>query len=227
MKNLILLHGALGSASQMKELQTALESQFNVYTLEFDGHGKKAAALDALDIKHMALELDQFMTHHAISDPIVFGYSMGGYVALYHASKLPNKIAKVITLATKFDWNPESSVKETSMLDPELMEKQIPAFCEVLNHRHGSSWKQLVNNTVEMMMRLGKNQELPDAELKKIRIPVLVCLGDKDKMVSASESNHAVSNLENGKLQILPDTSHPLERVNCKLLAELIGTFAS
>lgn len=76
-------------------------------------------------------------------------------------------------------------------------------------------------------MRLGKNQELPDAELKKIRIPVLVCLGDKDKMVSASESNHAVSNLENGKLQILPDTSHPLERVNCKLLAELIGTFAS
>ena len=125
MKNLILLHGALGAASQMHELQTALETHFNVYILEFDGHGNKAASLDALDIKHMALELDRFITQHAISDPIVFGYSMGGYVALYHASKLPNKIAKVITLATKFDWNPESSEKESRMLNPEQMEIQI------------------------------------------------------------------------------------------------------
>ncbi len=227
MKNLILLHGALGAASQMHELQTALETHFNVYILEFDGHGNKAASLDALDIKHMALELDRFITQHAISDPIVFGYSMGGYVALYHASKLPNKIAKVITLATKFDWNPESSEKESRMLNPEQMEIQIPAFCDLLYQRHGSSWKRLVNNTAEMMLRLGKNQELPDAELKKIRIPVLICLGDKDKMVSVSETNHAVSNLGNGNLQILPDTPHPLERVNCDLLAELIIKFAN
>lgn len=225
MKNLILLHGALGEASQMEALKTVLENKFKVYIPEFDGHGKKSNSTNSLDIDAMSDELNSFIENELLINPIVFGYSMGGYVALNHALKYPHKIVKIITLATKFEWNPESSAKESQLLNPDQMELQIPAFCEILKQRHGNDWKQLVIKTAEMMLQLGQNPVLTTSNLNRVTIPVLVCLGEKDKMVSLEESQKAVASLKQARLQILPDTPHPFERVNMNQLATIITQF--
>lgn len=39
----------------------------------------------------------------------VFGYSLGGYIALMAALEKPDLFKKIITLATKLDWSPESA----------------------------------------------------------------------------------------------------------------------
>ncbi|MBK9190118.1 MAG: alpha/beta hydrolase [Crocinitomicaceae bacterium] len=97
MKSLILLHGALGAASQLEPLKKILQNVFDVHILEFEGHGQtysdKPYSID-LFVSNLKSYLDQ----HQLKEVFVFGYSMGGYVALKLASQLPEYFSKIITL---------------------------------------------------------------------------------------------------------------------------------
>ena len=158
----------------------------------------------------------------------VYGYSMGGYVALYIARHYPGKINKIFTTATKFDWNDESSIKESRLLNPEKIEEKIPKFAEELKHRHSpEDWKIVLNKTAEMMINLGKNPLLKDEDLHRIENKVRVSVGDRDSMVSIEETKEVYKKLKNGSLLVLPDTPHPIEKISLdRLTYEIVNYFS-
>ena len=120
MKNLILLHGALGSKTQFSELKTLLDNDFNVITFNFEGHDGRAATQE-YSIALFTENTLRILEEHQIDKAGFFGYSMGGYVALNLALKHPGKVDKIMTLGTKFNWTAEAAAKETRMLDPCLL----------------------------------------------------------------------------------------------------------
>jgi len=82
MQNLILLHGALGSPDDLLPLTHALKrTNLDVYTLSFSGHGKLPFHA-AFGIEQFAKELETFILKNNLSSSCVFGYSMGGFVAM-------------------------------------------------------------------------------------------------------------------------------------------------
>jgi pimeloyl-ACP methyl ester carboxylesterase len=85
--NLILLHGALGSQQQLHPLMEVLKDQFNLYSYNLSGHGGKPVPLQ-FSISKFEEELIQFLDAHDLTAVNVFGYSMGGYIALQAAKKL-------------------------------------------------------------------------------------------------------------------------------------------
>ena len=78
---LIVLHGALGSSSQMQSLIQRLSDSFFVKTFDFSGHGTTPFVKD-FGINQFTQELDRFILAEGFGDAYIFGYSMGGYVAL-------------------------------------------------------------------------------------------------------------------------------------------------
>nr|MCU0399335.1 alpha/beta hydrolase [Cyclobacteriaceae bacterium] len=136
MKPLLLLHGALGSKSQLEPLRQKLEQNRRiVFTLNFSGHSGEPFQID-FGIAAFADDVIRFMNKQLLSQVDVFGYSMGGYVAVWLAHKFPERIGKIYTLGTKFDWSPESAQKEVRKLDPIKIQEKIPAFARILEHRH-------------------------------------------------------------------------------------------
>jgi pimeloyl-ACP methyl ester carboxylesterase len=108
MKNIILLHGAIGAKDQLEPLAIELKQNgYTVYTLSFSGHGQTPFQTH-FGIEQFALELEQFIKENNLQQPTVFGYSMGGYVALYLAHQQPTLLGNIITLGTKFEWNPRN-----------------------------------------------------------------------------------------------------------------------
>ena len=151
---------------------------------------------------------------------------MGGYVAMYLARHYPRKIDKVITLATKFKWDEIIAAKETAMLNAGKIEVKIPAFAGTLKKRHyPNDWKIVLHKTAEMLTAMGQKNPLQTEDLKKIEHPVLIMLGDKDKMVSREETMEVYHQLPNAQLSILTDTQHPIESVNIERLAFEIKAF--
>ena len=225
MKNLIFLHGALGHSSLFDELSNLLSKDFKVHSLLFRDHGIDNISDKAFNIPRLVEELDHFIKEHKIENPYIFGYSMGGYVALCHSIEHKDSIAKVATLATKFDWSPEIAIKETSFLNAEIIEKKIPAYAKQLQETHGESWKDLLSKTRELMIDIGSEKYLCDKTIHQIKIPVQLMLGDSDKMVSLQETIAARHLLEKGSLAILPNTKHPFENVNVEILAVLLRQF--
>jgi pimeloyl-ACP methyl ester carboxylesterase len=225
MQQLLLLHGAIGAKDQLDPLAESLKDRFEVHTLNFNGHGGEALPND-FSISGFANDVSNYLEQNNIRQINIFGYSMGGYVAMYLAKHHPQFVNKVITLATKFYWDEVVATKEVKMLDADIMLEKIPAFAKQLEQRHSpTDWKTVLEKTKEMLLELGKNNILKLEDYKEISIPCLLLLGDKDKMISLEETVAVHKALPNATFKSLPDTNHPIEQIDVNLLSSLIREF--
>jgi pimeloyl-ACP methyl ester carboxylesterase len=224
---LVLLHGALGAAAQLAPLASLLVDHFRVFVLDFSGHGARPGAAMAWRLETFVADLADVLTAASIGPARVFGYSMGGYVALTLAARQPELIHSVLTLGTKFVWDEATATRETARLDPAIIRAKVPAFADSLAalHAAGSGWETLVSGTAEVLRDLGRNPLLSPEVLATIPQPVRVLVGDRDATVTVEETATAYRALPNGQLGVLPGTPHPLDRVKPVLLAAQIRAF--
>lgn len=225
MKSIILLHGAIGAKDQLEPLAEELSANgFQTYSFNFSGHGQ-APFENEFSIPQFAEELKSFVQKNNLSQPDVFGYSMGGYVALCLASQHQNLLGKIITLGTKFEWSPEIAQREIKMLDAKTIAEKVPKFAEALQKRHGNNWQLLLQKTADMMTALGNNNLLNPKTFSQIKNKVMIGLADNDNMVSVEETNNAASKMVGAERFTLQETKHPIESVNLNHLGIQIKDF--
>jgi pimeloyl-ACP methyl ester carboxylesterase len=226
MHNLLLLHGALGSEATLFPLKEQLQPYYHTYTLNFSGHGGKAIPASPFRMELFAQDILHLLEEQQLESTYIFGYSMGGYAALYFALQHPERVKGIITLATKFSWSPETALKEIKHLNPEKIQEKVPRFAQTLAGRHApQDWKQVMHKTAEMMQHLGTQPLLTAETLAEVPIPVQVSVGDRDNMVSIEETTWAYRQLLQARLLVLPDTRHPLETVATDRLSHEIRQF--
>jgi pimeloyl-ACP methyl ester carboxylesterase len=221
MKSLLILHGALGSASQLDPVKEKFKQHgYEVHSVNFSGHGGEPFQAQ-FGIEQFTVDVLRYLDNHQIKLTDIFGYSMGGYVALWLAKDHPERVNRIVTLGTKFDWSVESSEKEVKKLNPEKILEKVPAFARILEHRHApNDWKTLLQRTGEMMLSLGKNPILTRELLQTIKHPVIVCLGDLDDMADRNYSEKVAGFLPKGTFQLFENTPHPIEKMDLKKLVE-------
>jgi pimeloyl-ACP methyl ester carboxylesterase len=226
MQHIILLHGALGSKDQFQPLAVALENEFRVHTFNFSGHGGRPFPDTAFSIPLFAEQIAQYMQETAIAQAYIFGYSMGGYAAMYLAKHYPEKVNKLITLATKFHWDEKTAMREVKMLDGKTIQEKVPAFAAQLQQRHApNDWLTLLDKTSQLLTDLGKQNTLQPEDYATITTPCLILLGDRDKMVTLDETITVYKQLPNAQCGVIPGTPHGLEQVNFHLLNEMVKIF--
>ena len=226
MEPLLLLHGAIGAADQFTALEHDLAGAFAINRLNFSGHGGSPFAGEHFSIEQFAAEVLAFLDKNEIESSNIFGYSMGGYVALYLAKQHPQRIKKIITLATKFLWDEAIAAKEIKMLNGEKIEEKLPDFAASLKNRHApNNWKSVLQKTAAMLTSMGTDNPLKPGDYKDIGLPVLLMLGDRDKMVTLDETLEVYNNLPQAQLSVLPNTPHPIEMADPARLAFEIRSF--
>ena len=112
------------------------------------------------------------------------------------------------------------------MLNTEIILEKVPVFAEQLKHRHApNDWKLVLNKTKEMLIEMGKENPLQLSDYATINQPVLLLLGDNDKMVTRDETEAVEKALPNSRFQVLEQTAHPIEKANAAVLADTIREF--
>ncbi len=225
MKDLLLLHGALGSKEQFNDLEIQLANQFKTHALNFSGHGRRPSHQHGFTIQNFAHEVLDWMNENYIQTIDVFGYSMGGYVALWLARFYPERVGKIFTLGTKLKWSEEESEKEIKLLNAEKIVEKVPAFAQSLASLHGEQeWKSVMSKTALMMKDLA-HTHLSDQDFIKIEHSVLLARGGKDTIVSYEETDYTHHLLKNSEFKILNDVPHPIEKVPLDILKKEIERF--
>lgn len=224
--DLLLLHGALGSAAQFDALIPSLTAHLTCHTLDFLGHGltpqAQGSRVTTFRIEDFAKQVLGWLDRQPIATIDVFGYSMGGYVALYLAYTQPERIGRILTLGTKVLWTRDDAAKEIQSMDPDAIVAKVPHFARTLEARHAVPWRIIVHHTSKMIGALGKANLLSEDVLRSIPHPVRIAVGDRDATVSAEEAVQVYRCLPKAQLQVLPGAPHPLEKVGADRLAALI-----
>ena len=224
--HLLLLHGAIGAADQLKTLAAELEKDFTVHTLDFSGHGSRPFSGGPYAISLFAEDVLTYIDHLGLDKVAIFGYSMGGYVGVYLALHHHSRIYRLATLATKFHWDPAIARREIQMINPEKILEKVPAFARILEQRHQpKDWKIVLQHTAELLTELGENPPLSPEACHDITIPTLLLLGDSDKMVSLEETMAMFKSIPGAQLGVLPGTPHPIEQIDPVMLASQLRRF--
>lgn len=224
-QNILLLHGALGASNVFEPLLPKLRDNFNLHTFDFRGHGIFSAD-NHITSQTLSEQITQYIEKNQLEGISIFGYSLGGYVALMAALNKPHYIHKIVTLASKFQWDETIADKEISQLETIVNLPNEHPFKKQLIAYHGvTHFQNCIKNIAHLMNDLGANKFLNNKTIPNIKNDTLLLVGELDTMVSSEETAQVFKLLSKSEMQILSATKHPFEKVNYEMLSQILITF--
>lgn len=225
LNKLILLHGALGNKEQFSSLVPELEKTFDLHRLDFEGHGDIGPPEGPFRIEYFAENVLGYMDEHGIGKANIFGYSMGGYVALALARDHPEQVKKVATLGTILEWNEQVAERECAYLYPQKIKEKVPHFARQLEKRHQHGWERVVYRTRDMLQHLGVNPPIKKEDWKQYDQSIRFHIGDRDTTAGLEQTVEIYQLVDHAELSVLPNTGHSLDDINVKILSASLADF--
>ena len=96
-REMVLIHGLGGAASEWDDLAPFLKATFRVYQFELSGHGHTQPILDPTIAKE-AERLADFLAENGVQYPTLVGHGMGGLIALRYSLDHPAAVDRLILL---------------------------------------------------------------------------------------------------------------------------------
>ncbi len=181
-KPLIMIHGAYMTIGAMGAIIPRLAESRQVIAVELQGHGRTGDIADRpLSYEALAGDIDALMAHLNIETADIFGYSLGGGVALEVALRHPERVNKLILVSSSYNnqgWHPEM-LAAVDQITPELfVGSPMEAEYQRLSP-NPENFPMLVTKLTELTKRL---QDVSPDKIRAIQAPTLIMVGDADNI---------------------------------------------
>lgn len=222
-RTLVLLHGFLESAEIWNSLSDTLCTSNRVISIDLPGHGQSDCFGYIHSMELMASAVFSVLEKLKIRKFIVAGHSMGGYVALAMAKKVPPGLQGIIL----FQSTPLSDTEEKKA-ERERIAKMIPfrkdafitqalpgLFHPDILSRHPALPEGLINLALKTSvrgviaaLRGMKNRHDSLVFVENTALPVCFIMGSDDRVLPLPNHGEFWKRAKKGKLIILPECGH-------------------
>jgi pimeloyl-ACP methyl ester carboxylesterase len=214
---LVLLHGAYMTIDAMGEVVPALAESRQVIAVELQGHGRTADIDRPLTYEQLADDVAALLRHLVIEEADIFGFSLGGSVALQVAIRHPEVVRKLVVASSSYS---SDGVYPEVWATIETITPELFVGTPILEE-----YTRLAPNPDDFPTLVDKLTQLdmepfawPPEDIRAIEAPTLLIIGDSD----GTRPEHAVemfrllgggvfgdiAGLPNSQLAVLPGTSH-------------------
>lgn len=227
---LVVLHGALGSTTlETDRLIRHWERTFRVVGLDFEGHGASGDVIvdGAPRVPTWADFVDNVRAaadHLALERFTLFGFSMGGGVALAAALAMPERVTRLAVHAVNVQWAEEEVAPMVDPMEPGTLARESPFWARRLVETHGDRWPDLARRMAAFTRALPE-QVMVDDVLRGIATPTFVSHGDADRFFSLDHPVHLRQTLPDARLAVLPGVDHPIQTLDAAAFAAMVGAF--
>jgi pimeloyl-ACP methyl ester carboxylesterase len=222
--HLVVLHGANGSGATMQPFTDLLLPNMDVFAPDLVGQGGRPLP-ERLRIEEMATDVIAQMDARGLARTYLFGYSSGGYLALYLARHYPARFTAVSALAVKYVFDARTVAHWTHLADPERIKALNPQngrMDELIQTHQPQDWVPIVEMTCEYFRELGRKAPLSIEDLRAIRQPVMLFSSDNDQVVPLDEATALNKLLPNSRLVVFKGQSHPFKVVPVTAIARAL-----
>ena len=233
---LVLLHGGLFDGEmQFGALLPELSRGRQVITMDFQGHGRTNDVDDRpLSVPGLASDVVGLLEHLGLRQVDVFGFSLGGAVALQLAIDHPELVRRVVISSVAF--HPDGNRGGNAEAVGEMTVDMIAGTPMEQNYRAKSPHPEKLQS---LLTKLGQFlQDVPawsDDDIRGIAAPTLITVGDCDMV----KLEHAVRFLQlrggdvNGdfegvpasQLAVFPGTTHFFGLSRAAMVVDAVTTF--
>jgi pimeloyl-ACP methyl ester carboxylesterase len=214
---LVLLHGALMTIEGFQKLLPSLAKTRQVIAIEQQAHGRTADIDRPFRYEQMADDTAALLRELGIEHADLFGYSMGGSIALQVAIRHPELVRKLVLAAPAYgpDGLYPEVLENIRNLKPEDFAGSpwLESYARVAPDPEG--WPMLLAKVRQLV---GEFEGWPPEAIRSIEAPALVIVADSDVV----RPEHAVelfrllggavagdlAGLPRSRLAVLPGTTH-------------------
>jgi len=215
--SLILSHGGTDTHKFWDPFILQFSEHFRVFTPDSRGHGRTTNPSRELSYRLMADDLAAFIQKLQIKDPLIFGYSDGGQVALDFGMRYPDIAAALVIGGAWYQFSKEyqDALKKAGFTGPgdvnyEIIDKNSPpGWIDRMRNAHPSpdpDYYQTLLRDISKMWWTPLNYQ-PD-DFQKIISPTLILMAENDEMIPVSEAREMVEMIPNAKLKVILGASH-------------------
>jgi pimeloyl-ACP methyl ester carboxylesterase len=237
---LVLLHGAFSAiGTSFGNVLPELAETRRVIAFELQAHGRTADIDRPLSIERMADDVTALLAEIGIEKADVFGYSMGGGVALQVAVRHPEVVRKLVLASASY--TSDGMYPELLAMIPTITPEAFAGSpIEEAYLRTAPNPEDFPNLVAKLIQLLMEPYAWPPEHIQGIAAPTLLIIGDSD----AIRPEHAVelfrllgggvmgdlAGLPNSQLAVLPGTTHFVHSGSAVLdradwLVAMIGEF--
>jgi pimeloyl-ACP methyl ester carboxylesterase len=232
---LLLLHGGLFNIDlQFGALLPSLAATRQVIATDFQGHGRTNDLDRPLTSGDLASDVLGLLEHLDVPQVDVFGFSVGGAVALHLAIRHPEVVRKLVVSSASF--SPDGDRPENAGAVGEMTVDMIAGTSMEAEYRAKSPHPDRLQGLLDKLGRY--DQGFPgwsDDDIRGIAAPTLLTIGDCD----AIRLEHAVRFLQlrggdvNGdfvgvpasQLAVFPGTTHFFGLARTDLVRDVVLNF--
>ena len=214
---LVLLPGGFMTIEAMGELVPQLAAMRRVIGVELQGHGHCADIERPLRFESMADDIAALIGHLGLEQADVFGFSLGGGVALQTAIRHPQVVRRLALASTPFKrdgWYPEVLMGMASISVETFAGTPIHEAYLKISPRP-EAWATFV---AKMRQLLGEDYDWA-GRVALLKTPTLILVGDADSvrlahaveffgLLGGGKADGDVAGLPPARLAVLPATSH-------------------
>lgn len=226
---LILLHGITGHAeAYVRNLQSHGE-HFDVWAIDFIGHGYSAKPEHPLEVKHYIAQVLGFLEAIGVEKASFSGESLGGWVTARFAQLYPDKVERIVlntmggtmanpkvmerlyTLSMEAakdpSWERVKARLEWLMADPTMVtDDLIRTRQQIFQQR---DWLMACEMNMALQdLETRKRNMLSDADLRAITAPALVVWTTKDPSGPVDEGRRIANLIPHGRLAVMDNCGH-------------------
>jgi pimeloyl-ACP methyl ester carboxylesterase len=231
---LVVLHGAYMNIPTMGAIIPKLAETHRVYALEFQGHGRTSDIDRPITYPNLADDVAAFMDSVRIGKADVFGYSMGAVAGLQLAIRHPAKVNKLVAASVAYDlegWQPEFT-----QLIPQMTVEMILEMPFAKEYPKLAADPKGFPALARKLIALEKEPMAWGADVKKLKLPVLIIAGDADvatlehsvamfRMLGGGVMGDMGKPLPASRLAVIPATAHTAVITQPDLLHAFIEPF--
>jgi pimeloyl-ACP methyl ester carboxylesterase len=223
---LVLLHGGLHTVDlSFGALVPLLARSHRLIAVELQGHGRTADIDREPSYPNLADDVAALLEHLGIERADVFGFSLGGLVAIEIGLRHPHRVDRLVLASVNYrpdgghDLSDPTSVRMPTPAEFAEMEEEYRRIAPDPDH-----WEAFSRRMVGVVSTA---PGWSDADMRRIAAPALLVIGDTDFI----RIEHAAEMLElipDAQLAVLPATRHTelthRTEVLVPLLARFLGT---
>ena len=226
---LIAMHGITGHAEAYVRNLKALSEHFDVWAIDFIGHGYSDKPDHPLEIRHYMDQLLGFMEAIGAEKAYLTGESLGGWVTAQFAIDYPEKVERILlntmggTMANPVvmerlytlsmeaakdpSWERVKTRLEWLMADPAMVTDDLIRTRQAIFQQPG--WlKACQANMALQDLEIRKRNMLTDDALGQIKAPALVLWTTKDPSGPVDEGRRIAGLIPNGELAVMENCGH-------------------
>ena len=232
---IVLLHGAYMTInSNWIELIPILSKTRKVIALELEGHGHTPLSQRPMSYQTLASDVAAVLKHLKIDSADILGFSYGGTVAFQFAIQHPAMTKKLIILSSTYKSEGWLDIMYTMLtgIKPDAFDN-TPIRSEYIKVAPDTSnWHKFI---AKMLKFSAEKFNLGDDNIKNIKAPVLLIMGDNDgadKKVLAETYSLLGGNvfgdivgIPKSQLAILPAKGHGTLMMDTQAITAIVGSF--